>query len=70
MTVGDGPGAELVSNRIFLDEHVARAAMAVDANAAGVLGYFASEIRAGVRATPDAIVAAVDGLAPPIEKQS
>jgi len=57
-----GRGIELRSGRIFLDETVAEAAAQAVPNATGVLSYFVNEIKAGERATPYSMVAALGPL--------
>jgi len=57
-----GWGIELRSGRIFLDDTVADAAAQAAPNATGVLSYFVNEIKAGERATPYSMVAAIGPL--------
>ena len=56
---------ELRAERIFLDPSVAEAALKVSPRAYGVLTYFVNELRAGERATPYSVVAAVGEGGPP-----
>ncbi len=63
----DVPGSsqrELVSNRIFLDREIARAAASAGHEAVGVLTYFATRISLGARETPYSFVAAMGPLVP------
>jgi len=52
---------ELRSSRVFIDDQLAGAALQAEANAVGILTYFVNELRAGDRATPYSMVAAVSG---------
>jgi len=54
---------ELRTRRIFLDPPAAKAAAETKGGAVGVLTYFVNELRAGERATPYSMVAAIGPLA-------
>lgn len=55
-------GAELRTERVFLEPGIAAAAFKADPNARGVLTYLVNELRLGDRATPYSMVAAVDSM--------
>ena len=57
---------ELRSGRVFLEAPVVRAAAKALPEAVGVLTYFVNELRAGKRAAPYSMVAAVGVLAGPV----
>jgi putative ABC transport system permease protein len=50
---------EIRSNRVFIDDSVAEAAMKADSNAIGILTYFVNELRLDDKATPYSMVAAM-----------
>ena len=53
------PATEVRTDRIFLDDPSAKAALEAASGAHGVLSYFVNELRVGNRATPYSIVSAV-----------
>lgn len=55
----NGNGAELRSDRVFIDSPASRAAFAADSEARGVLTYFVNEMRIGERTTPYSMVTAM-----------
>ncbi|MBA4148032.1 MAG: ABC transporter permease [Verrucomicrobia bacterium] len=61
------PGSELRSERVFLDEPIANAALKATPRTTGVLTYFVNELRLGDRSTPYSIVTAAD--APIVPKE-
>jgi putative ABC transport system permease protein len=50
---------QIRSNRVFIDDSVAEAAMKANSNAIGILTYFVNELRLGDKATPYSMVAAM-----------
>jgi putative ABC transport system permease protein len=50
---------QIRSNRVFIDDSLAEAAMKADSNAVGILTYFVNELRLGDKATPYSMVAAI-----------
>lgn len=54
------PATEVRTDRIFLDDPTAKAALEASPGARGVLSYFVNELRVGGRATPYSIVAALE----------
>jgi len=50
---------EIRSNRVFVDDSLAEAAMKADGNAIGILTYFVNELRLGNKTTPYSMVTAM-----------
>lgn len=59
-TLPTPPITEVRTDRIFLDDPTAKAALEAAPGAHGVLSYFVNELRVGTRATPYSIVSAVE----------
>ena len=57
-------GIELRSPRVFIDPPLAKAALAVDANATEVLTYFVNKIQIGERSTPYSMASALADFEP------